>query len=70
MMQPLEAIKHLCDQRKASKATPIHALYPEIATLTGLEENELKSQLNALCRDKKVKWCRTLNGTAYWAVDK
>ena len=59
----LEVIRKIQAEKKEKKQVPNHALYVEISNTMS---DEIKKCLNELCKEKKIKFCKTLNDIAFY----
>lgn len=60
--QILAIIAEIQEERKAAHIVPNHVLATEIIN-RGFHQPQ--QALNELCAEEKIRWCRTLNDTAF-----
>lgn len=59
----LEVIRKIQAEKKEKKQVPDYALYVEISNTMS---DEIKKCLNELCKEKKIKFCKTLNDLGFY----
>ena len=62
----LNTIKEIQAEKKEKNITPNHALHAEISNRI---HTEVKQALNKLCKEKKIRFCKTLNDLAFYEED-
>lgn len=61
MNRTLSVIIAIQKEKEGAKRFPTFALFREIARKSSLSADELKKELNVLCREKKLRHGRTIN---------
>ena len=62
MIDVLDIIRKISEQKKESKVAPDYALFNEVQNEV---TKELKQEINRLITDKKLKFHRTINSFAF-----
>lgn len=62
----ITAIRALSNAKREKGIVPSYVLFSELANAIS---NKIKIELNALCREKKVRWQKTLNEVAFEVND-
>jgi len=66
MIDVLEIIRKISEQKKESKVAPDYALFNEVQNEV---TKELKQEINRLITDKKLKFHHTLNSFSFEVVE-
>lgn len=65
-----DMIKRACDERRRAKFFPCAISFPDLKILSNESEESLKSQINALFKEKRIKFYRNVNRIVFLYIDK
>ena len=64
-----DMIKRACDERRRAKFFPYAISFPDLKILSNESEESLKTQINALFKEKRIKYYRNVNGIVSLYID-
>ena len=64
-----DMIKRACDERRRAKFFPYAISFPDLKILSNESEESLKTQINALCKEKRIKFYRNVNRIVFLYID-
>ena len=64
-----DMIKRACDERRRAKFFPYAISFPDLKILSNESEESLKTQINALFKEKRIKFYRNVNRIVFLYID-
>ena len=64
-----DMIKRACDERRRAKFFPYAISFPDLKILLNESEESLKTQINALFKEKRIKFYRNVNRIVFLYID-
>ena len=64
-----DMIKRACDERRRAKFFPYAISFPDLEILSNESEESLKTQINALFKEKRIKFYRNVNRIVFLYID-
>ena len=64
-----DMIKRVCDERRRAKFFPYAISFPDLKILSNESEESLKTQINALFKEKRIKFYRNVNRIVFLYID-
>ena len=64
-----DMIKRACDERRRAKIFPYALSFPDLKILSNESEESLKTQINALFKEKRIKFYRNVNRIVFLYID-
>ena len=65
-----DMIKRACDERRRAKFFPYALSFPDLKILSNESEESLKTQINVLFKEKRIKFYRNVNRIVFLYIDK
>lgn len=65
-----EVVKRACDERRRAKLFPYALSFLDLKILSNESEESLKTQINTLFKEKRIKYYRNVNGIVFLYIDK
>lgn len=65
-----DMVKRACDERRCAKFFPYALSFLDLKILSNESEESLKTQINALFKEKRIKFYRNVNGIVFLYIDK
>ena len=64
-----DMIKRACDERRRAKFFPYVISFPDLKILSNESEESLKTQINALFKEKRIRLYRNVNRIVFLYID-
>ena len=64
-----DMIKRACDERRRAKFFPYALSFPDLKILSNESDESLKPQINALFKEKRIKFYRNVNRIVFLYID-
>ena len=64
-----DMIKRACDERRRAKFFPYAISFPDLKILSNESDESLKTQINALFKEKRIKFYRNVNRIVFLYID-
>ena len=64
-----DMIKRACSERRRAKFFPYAISFPDLKILSNESEESLKTQINALFKEKRIKFYRNVNRIVFLYID-
>lgn len=64
-----DMIKRACDERRRAKFFPYAISFPDLKILSNESEESLKTQINALFKERRIKFYRNVNRIVFLYID-
>ena len=64
-----DMIKRACDERRRAKFFPYAISFPDLKILSNESEESLKTQINALFKEKRIRFYRNVNRIVFLYID-
>lgn len=64
-----DMIKMACDERRRAKFFPYALSFSDLKILSNESEESLKTQINALFKEKRIKFYRNVNRIVFLYID-
>ena len=65
-----DMVKRACDERRRAKFFPYALSFLDLKILSNESEESLKTKINALFKEKRIKYYRNVNGIVFLYIDK
>ena len=64
-----DMIKRACDERRRAKFFPYAISFPDLKILSNESDGSLKTQINTLFKEKRIKFYRNVNRIVFLYID-